>query len=53
MPVEVKADESQRSRGFRNFCEKYRPQLALRTSLSDYREQDRMKSIPLYAIGTI
>ena len=53
VPVEVKAGESPRARGFRNFCEKYRPQLALRTSLSDYREQDRMKSIPLYAIGTI
>lgn len=53
VPVEVKAEENLRAKSFKNFCEKYRPQLAVRTSMSDYREQDWMKNIPLYAIGTI
>ena len=35
------------------FCEKYQPSYAVRTSMSDYREQDWMTNIPLYAVKWI
>jgi hypothetical protein len=53
VPVEVKAEENLKAKSLRLYCEKYKPELAIRTSMSDYREQDWMVNIPLYAIGTI
>lgn len=53
IPIEVKAGENLRARSFRVFCEKYHPNVAVRTSLSDYREESWMTNIPLCAIGTI
>ena len=50
IPIEVKSGESLRARSFKLFCEKYRPTKAIRTSLSDYREEPWMTNIPLYAI---
>lgn len=50
VPVEVKAEENLRAKSLRSFCEKYKPEYAVRTSMSDYRKQDWMTNIPLYAI---
>ena len=51
--VEVKAEENLRAKSLRAFCEKYHPQHAVRTSMSDFREQDWMTNIPLYNIDRI
>jgi predicted AAA+ superfamily ATPase len=51
IPIEVKATENLKSKSFKLFCEKYRPQKAIRTSLSDYKEETWMTNIPLYGIG--
>jgi len=51
VPIEVKAGESLRSKSFKFFCEKYNPQKAIRTSLSDYRKETWMTNVPLYIIG--
>lgn len=53
IPIEVKAEENLRAKSFKTYCEKYAPSKAIRTSMSDYREQDWMTNIPLYAIGHI
>jgi len=53
IPIEVKAGENLRARSFRVFCEKYHPNVAVRTSLSDYREESWMFNLPLYGIGAI
>lgn len=50
VPVEVKAEENLRAQSLKVYCEKYKPQYAVRTSMSDYREQDWLTNIPLYAI---
>jgi len=52
VPVEVKAEENLQAKSLRSFCDKYRPELAVRTSMSDYREQEWMVNIPLYQIGS-
>ena len=42
IPIEVKAEENLRAKSLRAFCDKYNPDYAVRTSMSDYREQDWM-----------
>lgn len=51
IPLEVKAEENLRARSLRAFCEKFRPALAIRSSMSDFREQDWMTNVPLYAFA--
>ena len=51
IPVEVKAEENLRARSLRAFCEKYSPEIALRSSMANFREQDWMKNVPLYALA--
>lgn len=51
IPVEVKSGENLRAKSFRLFCEKYQPVKAIRTSLTDYKEEQWMTNVPLYAIG--
>ena len=53
VPVEVKAEENLRAKSLKAFCEKYHPGHAIRTSMSDYREQEWMTNLPLYDIGGI
>ena len=53
MPIEVKAGENLRAKSFKYFCEKYKPAKAIRTSLADYKVENWMTNLPLYAINTI
>lgn len=48
--IEVKAEENLRAKSLRAYYEKYQPELAVRTSMSDYRRQDWLLNLPLYAI---
>jgi len=51
IPVEVKANENLKAKSFKLFCEKFKPQTALRSSLSDYHKESWMTNVPLYIIG--
>ena len=53
IPIEVKAEENLRAKSLRVYCDKYKPEIALRTSMSDYREQDWMTNVPLWMIAMI
>lgn len=48
-PIEVKAEENLRSKSLRQFCMDYPDAKAYRLSMSDYRQQDWLTNIPLYA----
>lgn len=50
IPIEVKAEENLRARSLRAFCDKYKPEIAIRSSMSNYREQDWMVNVPLYVL---
>ena len=50
VPIEVKAEENLKAKSLKVYCQKYTPPYAVRTSMSNYREQDWMVNIPLYAI---
>ncbi len=53
IPIEVKAEENLKAKSLKSYCDKYHPRLAVRTSMSDYREQENLTNIPLYAISTL
>ena len=50
IPIEVKSGENLRAKSFRLFCDKYKPDAAIRTSITDYRKEEWMTNVPLYAI---
>lgn len=50
VPVEVKAEANLKAKSLRSYCEKYKPEYAVRTSMTDYKEQDWLVNLPLYAI---
>lgn len=52
IPVEVKAEENLQAKSLKSFYNKYHPKLSVRTSMSDYREQEWMVNIPLYQISS-
>jgi len=51
IPVEAKSGENLKARSFGLFCEKFKPETAIRTSLSNYNSESWMKNVPLYIIG--
>jgi predicted AAA+ superfamily ATPase len=50
-PIEVKAEENLQSKSLKVYCGKYNPPHALRTSMKDFRKEDWLMNVPLYAIG--
>jgi predicted AAA+ superfamily ATPase len=53
VPIEVKAEENLKAKSLKSYYDKYNPKFVVRTSMSDYREQDWMTNVPLYCIGCI
>jgi len=51
IPVEVKAEENLHAKSLRMYCQKYSPEIAIRTSMSDFRKEDWLTNVPLYAIA--
>ena len=40
-----------KARSFKLFCKKFQPPIAIRTSLTNYREESWMTNVPLYIVG--
>ncbi len=53
IPIEVKAEENLRARSLRQFVADYSPKEAYRLSMSNYRKEEWMVNIPLYAVETV
>jgi len=53
IPIEVKSGTSTKAVSFKFFCEKYNPKKAIRASLNDYKQEEWMTNLPLYAINLI
>ncbi len=50
IPLEVKAEENLQAKSLKVYVEKFSPEMSVRTSMSDYRKQDWLINLPLYAI---
>lgn len=53
IPVEVKAEENLQAKSLKVFCLKYSPATAIRTSMSDFRKENWLINVPLYAINEL
>ena len=53
IPVEVKAEVNLRAKSLKAYHEKFSPELSVRTSMTNYRKEDWLINLPLYAIGQI
>jgi predicted AAA+ superfamily ATPase len=53
IPVEVKAEENLQAKSLKQFILKHQPRVAVRTSMSDFREEQTFTNLPLYAIGNL
>ena len=42
--------ENLKAKSLKAFCDKYKPKYAVRTSMSDFRQQDWMTNIPLWCV---
>ncbi len=51
VPIEVKAEENLRAKSLKVYCDKFHPNLAIRTSMSDYREQEWLINMPLWLVA--
>lgn len=51
--IEVKAEENLKSKSLKVYQEKYKPKFVIRSSMSDYRVQEKLINIPLYAINSL
>jgi len=50
IPIEVKATVNLQAKSLKVYREYFKPEIAIRTSLADYKEQDGLINLPLYAI---
>ena len=53
IPIEVKEEENLRAKSLSAFVDRYPSLHALRLSMSDYRDQEWMTNVPLYAVPNI
>ncbi len=53
VPVEVKAKVNLRAKSLKTYREKFKPELSLRVSMADYKKEDWLINLPLYAVGEI
>ena len=49
----VKASENLRAKSLKVYQKKYNPETTVRTSLSDYRKEDWLVNLPLYALPAL
>ena len=50
VPIEVKAEENLQAKSLRSFVQKYLPKIAIRSSMSDFREEEWLTNFPLYSV---
>ena len=53
IPVEVKAETNLRAKSLKTYQEKFAPETAVRTSMADFKKEDRLVNLPLYAVEQI
>lgn len=53
IPVEVKAEVNLKAKSLKTYQEKFFPELSIRTSMSDYKKEEWLVNLPLYAIDHI
>ena len=53
IPIEVKAETNLKAKSLKTYYEKFQPEVSVRTSMSDYKREEWLLNLPLYAIQMI
>lgn len=53
IPVEVKAEVNLKAKSLRVYKEKFEPEVSVRASMADYKKEDWLVNLPLYAVENI
>ena len=53
VPIEVKAEVNLRAKSLKTYQEKFSPEISIRTSMADYKKEEWLVNLPLYAIDQI
>jgi predicted AAA+ superfamily ATPase len=53
VPIEVKAEENVKAKSLRFFVDKFNSEYAVRTSMSNYRKEEWLTNIPLWAVSGV
>lgn len=53
VPVEVKAEVNRKAKSLRTYREKYSPEISVRASMADYKREEWLINLPLYAVGSV
>ncbi len=53
IPVEVKAEVNLKAKSLKTYRERFMPEVSVRTSMADFKKEDRLVNLPLYAIEQI
>lgn len=51
VPVEVKAEINLKAKSLKTYSEKFSPQILVRTSMADFKKEEHLINIPLYAVS--
>ncbi|WP_303869034.1 ATP-binding protein [Acetobacterium wieringae] len=52
-PIEVKAETNLKAKSLRTYHEKFSPEISIRTSMMDYKQEEWLINFPLWAINTL
>lgn len=53
IPIEVKAEQNLQAKSLKVYREKFQPKLSIRTSMADYKREDCLLNLPLWAVEKI
>ena len=53
VPIEVKAETNLKAKSLKQYCEKFSPKIAIRSSLANYKKEQTLTNLPLWAIELI
>ena len=53
IPLEVKAEVNLQSKSLKSFRDRFSPPISVRAAMTDYKKEDWLLNLPLYAIGTL
>ncbi len=53
IPVEVKAEVNLQAKSLKVYRDKFQPKLSIRTSMADYKREDWLLNLPLWAIESV
>ncbi len=53
VPMEVKAEVNLKAKSLKTYRDKFNPEISVRTSMADYKKEDWLLNLPLYAVEEI